>query len=82
MHSLYWLVRLSLKAGSHAYALEQSNIASTSQALQLENRNISNRDCDSISINRTAFTLLYFTFSHLADAFIQSDLQIRKSNQN
>ncbi len=22
--------------------------------------------------------LLYFTFSHLADAFIQSDLQIRK----
>ncbi len=26
------------------------------------------------------FTLLYFTFSHLADAFIQSDLQIRKSN--
>ncbi len=26
--------------------------------------------------------LLYFTFSHLADAFIQSDLQIRKSNQN
>ncbi len=22
----------------------------------------------------------YFTFSHLADAFIQSDLQIRKSN--
>ncbi len=26
--------------------------------------------------------LLYFTFSHLGDAFIQSDLQIRKSNQN
>ncbi len=26
------------------------------------------------------FNLLYFTFSHLADAFIQSDLQIRKSN--
>ncbi len=26
------------------------------------------------------FTLLYFTFCHLADAFIQSDLQIRKSN--
>ncbi len=24
--------------------------------------------------------VLYFTFSHLADAFIQSDLQIRKSN--
>ncbi len=24
--------------------------------------------------------LLYFTFSHLADAFIQSDLQIRKIN--
>ncbi len=24
--------------------------------------------------------LLYFTFSHLADAFIQSDLQIKKSN--
>ncbi len=27
-------------------------------------------------------TSLYFTFSHLADAFIQSDLQIRKCNQN
>ncbi len=27
------------------------------------------------------FTLL-FIFSHLADAFIQSDLQIRKSNLN
>ncbi len=25
---------------------------------------------------------IYFTFSHLADAFIQSDLQIRKSNYN
>ncbi len=25
-------------------------------------------------------SLLYFTFSHLADNFIQSDLQIRKSN--
>ncbi len=24
----------------------------------------------------------YFYFSHLADAFIQSDLQIRKSNQS
>ncbi len=24
--------------------------------------------------------LLYFTFNHLADAFIQSDLQIRKRN--
>ncbi len=23
---------------------------------------------------------IFFTFSHLADAFIQSDLQIRKSN--
>ncbi len=33
MRSLYWLVRL--KAGSHAYALERSNIASTSQALQI-----------------------------------------------
>ncbi len=47
MRSLYWLVRLPLKAGSHAYALERSNIASTSQALRLANR-------DSISINRTA----------------------------
>ncbi len=26
------------------------------------------------------FTLLYFTVSHLADTFIQSALQIRKSN--
>ncbi len=54
MRSLCWLVRLSLKAGSDAYALEQSNIASTSQALRLANRNVSNRDCDSILINRTA----------------------------
>ncbi len=54
MRSLCWLVRLSLKAGSDAYALEQSNIASTPQALRLVNRNVSNRDCDSISINRTA----------------------------
>ncbi len=28
------------------------------------------------------FIGIYFTFSHLADTFIQSDLQIRKSNQN
>jgi len=54
VRSLYWLVRLPLKAGSHASALEQSNIASTSKALRLANSNISNRDCDSISINRTA----------------------------
>ncbi len=27
-------------------------------------------------------TLLFLLFSHLADAFIQSDLQIRKSNYN
>ncbi len=54
MRSLYWLVRPPLKAGSRAYALEQSNIESTSQALRLANRNVSNRDCDSISINRTA----------------------------
>ncbi len=33
MRSLYWLVGMPLKAGSHAYALEQSNIASTSQAV-------------------------------------------------
>ncbi len=52
MRSLCWLVRLSLKAGSDAYALEQSNIASTSQALRLANRNVSNRDCD--WINHTA----------------------------
>ncbi len=57
VRSLYWLVRLPLKAGSHAYALEQNNIASTSQALRLANRNVSNRDCDSISINRTALPL-------------------------
>ncbi len=50
MLSLCWLVRLSLKAGSDAYALEQSNIASRSQALRLANRNVSNRDW----INRTA----------------------------
>ncbi len=50
--SLYWLVRLPLKAGSHAYTLEQSNDMSTSQALRLANRNVSNRN--SISINRTA----------------------------
>ncbi len=54
MRSLCWLVRLPLKAGNHAYALEQSNIVSTSQALQLANSNISNRNDDSISINRTA----------------------------
>ncbi len=52
MRSLCWLVRLSLKAGSDAYALEQSYIASRSQALRLANRNVSNRHCD--SINRTA----------------------------
>ncbi len=28
------------------------------------------------------FLLLLLFFSHLADAFIQSDLQIRKSNKN
>ncbi len=50
---IYWLVRLPLKAGSQ-YALEQRNIASTSQALRLANGNVSNRDYDSISINRTA----------------------------
>ncbi len=34
--------------------------------------------------SRPTSLLLYFTllFSHLADAFIQSDLQIRKSNYN
>ncbi len=37
VRSLYWLVRLSIKAGSHAYALEQSNIAFTSQSLRLAN---------------------------------------------
>ncbi len=57
MRSLYWLVRLTLKAGSHAYALEQSNIVSTSKALRLANRNVSNRDLNSISINRTALVL-------------------------
>ncbi len=35
MRSLYWLVRLSLKAGSRAYALEQSNIASTSPRINV-----------------------------------------------
>ncbi len=33
VRSLYWLVRLTLKAGTHAYALELNNIACTSQAL-------------------------------------------------
>ncbi len=60
MHSLYWLVRLSLKAGSHAYALERSNIASTSQALRLANSNVSNRD--SISINRTALNIYIYIY--------------------
>ncbi len=36
---------------SHVYALV---IASTSQALRLANHNVSNLDCDSSSINRTA----------------------------
>ncbi len=31
-------------------------------------------------LDRTEQFFIYFTFSHLADAFIQSDLQIRKSN--
>ncbi len=33
-------------------------------------------------INILAVYYFYFTFSHLADAFIQSNLQIRKSNYN
>ncbi len=47
MRSLYWLKTVT--QGWQSYALEQSNIASTLQALRL-----ANRDCDSISINRTA----------------------------
>ncbi len=31
-------------------------------------------------VNEKKMLYFYFTFSHLADAFIQSDLQIRKSN--
>ncbi len=34
----------------------------------------------SITLSASYFTYFTFTFSHLADAFIQSDLQIRKSN--
>ncbi len=32
--------------------------------------------------NKNIYILLYLIFSHLADAFIQSDLQIRKRNTN
>ncbi len=60
--SLYWLVRLPVKAGNHAYALEQINIASTSQALRLANRNVSIRDCDLISINRSALLCVVFFY--------------------
>ncbi len=57
MRSLYWLVRLPLKAGSHASAPERSNIVSTSQALRLANLNVSNRN----SINRTALHVFILT---------------------
>ncbi len=41
------LTLLASKTATHiAFALEQSNIASTSQALRLGNRNVSNRDFD------------------------------------
>ncbi len=33
------------------------------------------------SINKNTHTLFTLLFSHLADAFIQSDLQIRKSTK-
>ncbi len=58
--ALTLLVSKTATQGCHAYALEQSNIASTSQALQLANRNVSNRDCDSISINHTALVRIFF----------------------
>ncbi len=60
------LVRQSPKAGSYADALERSNIASTSQALRLANRNVSNHDCNLISINHTA---LVYTQAKHASAF-------------
>ncbi len=47
------LVSKTVTQGGQSCMLWNSNIESTSQALQLANHNASNRDCDSISINRT-----------------------------
>ncbi len=63
------LVRQSPKAGSYADALERSNIASTSQALRLANRNVSNHDCNSIFDFRFDRTALVYTQAKRTSAF-------------